>query len=180
MDWIQKTDTEYRYELKDGVLFIEFRGSTSREDWRQNFRLWAKPYKDMPVKWYAHRGFIAKYKEVRDDILELAQGAEVVQLSGHSQGGAVALLAIEDIRFNYPEKLVKCITTGSPRVVWCWNYRKIKNRFNGLIRKVGSRDIVPHLPPWIFGYRHVGKKKVIKNHYKIWKFEKNHMKYYEG
>lgn len=182
--WItnEETDTQYKY-LQDGdTLYIAFQGSVSREDWRQNFSFWIQPYRDMPVRWFVHAGFIKKWKNVEDDILGIVEEKQSknVYMYGFSQGGAIAVLAHESIIFNYPSiKEVYTLTWGAPRVIWAWNYNKIKDRFSGITRLEKTWDIIPKLPPWIFGYKHVGvgiKMGHLIRH-DMFNFKKNHMSY---
>ena len=181
--WIEnkETDTEYKYEVDGNTLYIAFKGSTGREDWKQNFSFWIRPYKNMPVKWFAHAGFVRKWKSIEDDILSIIEKEQPdnVYIYGFSQGGAIAVLAHEAVIFNYPLLDGLTLTWGAPRVVWAWNYNKIYDRFYGVIRLEKTWDIVPKLPPWIFGYKHVGVG--IKMGHLIrsdmFNFKKNHMSY---
>lgn len=180
--WIEgKGDTEYKFQIKDRTLHITFKGSTSKTDWKQNFSFWIKPYKQMPVKWFAHSGFVRKWKGIEDEIDSILNKYKhlPVKLYGFSQGGAVAQLAHEFVRFRYPNRQVETISYGSPRVVWFWNQWKLENRFKGLTLIQNRRDIVPNLPPWLFGYKHIGKKEKFSKWYPTFKFEKEHFRYKE-
>lgn len=153
-----KTDTEWHWHLEpDGSLFIEFEGSTSKLDWLQNFRFLRVVYKDMPTVWRAHAGFVEKWHSIRDRFLEVVAeyGSHGVWLQGYSQGGALATLAHEDVWWHWPELRTKLhtITYGAPRTVsWC----APDNRWIGLTAVWLGWDIVHQVPPWLFGYKHVG------------------------
>lgn len=179
--WIEGgMDTEYKYKIEKSTLHITFKGSTSRLDWRQNLRFWIRPYKNMPVTWFAHSGFVSKWKAVEDEILSLiTDDIKRVNLYGFSQGGAVAILAHESISFNFPDKYLLTSTFGSPRVVWVWNYRKIKGRFAGVINYQVRQDIIPNLPPFWIGYLHVNSKIKINKWRYFLRFYKAHMSYFE-
>jgi len=154
----KETDTEWHWHLEpDGSLFVEFEGSTSRLDWKQNFNLFKRPYKDMPRTWYAHRGFVAKWHSVRDRFWQIISEAvpTYIYITGYSQGGALALLAHEDVVFNAPEIPVMGVSLGGPRVV---GWRAPRDRWENFIRVRKGWDIVPLLPPWWMGYAHVGKR----------------------
>lgn len=178
--WIEgDKDTEWKWKIEKEALHIAFKGSTSRLDWLQNFRFWVRPYKKMPVTWYAHSGLVSKWKAIEDDVLKLVTSKNLpVKLSGFSQGGGVAILANESIRYHCPNLMTLTMTYGAPRVVWFWNLGKIKHRFLGVMNWQNRQDIVPHLPPWLFGYRHVNKIKRIGKWRPTLRFKKAHMSYW--
>jgi len=117
----------------------------------------------MQVKWYAHAGFVRKWKGIEDNVMTLLgrEQPQRVELKGHSQGGAIAILAHEGIRYNYPDIEIETHAYGCPRVVWWWNLNKIRDRFRGVLRTEHRGDIVTQLPPKILGYRHVGEVRKI-------------------
>lgn len=151
----KETDTEWGWKLEDKTLYLAFCGSVSALDWKQNFSFWAKPYKNMPDKWFAHSGFVTKWKSIRDDVLNLGVIglAEYIAIRGYSQGAAIGLLAHEDFKFNFPDKEVSSVLFGCPRVVWL---KAPKERFSNIDRVTNGGDIVTGLPPWWFGYKHLG------------------------
>ena len=109
----------------------------------------------------------------RSGLAELVKTEGPIRVYGFSQGGAIAVLAHECIRYHMPDRLIVTKTWGAPRVVAFGG--RIKSRFNGLIQIQNRGDIVPHLPPWVFGYSHVFTK------FKDGKFNSNfkqtHMSY---
>ena len=179
--WIKnkETDTEWNWKAEWGALYIAFKGSTSDMDWKQNLSFWIRPYKRMPVTWFAHSGFVTKWRSVEEEVLQLVTKFPdlPVKVYGFSQGGAVATLAHEAIRFHFPNKLILTLTWGAPRSVWFWNYWKIKDRFKGVFNKQKRQDIVPKLPPWWFGYLHVNRVKKIGRWWPTLRFKKVHMSY---
>lgn len=148
----------YFVERDGPVLRLYFEGSTSRLDWRNNFDFPAKPYRDMADRWYAHRGFLRVWKEIEphvaDQIADPTVDAIVVE--GYSHGAAIALLCHEYVRFHRPDVLALGIGYGCPRVVWGCLPKKVRERFKGFYVVRNGRDLVTHLPPALFGYRHIG------------------------
>jgi hypothetical protein len=142
-------DTQYKIQYRT----LYFQGSNSLIDWKSNFDFPAIPYKNQPIKWYAHRGFVWAWKLARQEILMDIEQYKVNTIVGYSHGAALATLAHEDLWFN--DKSVITYTFGGPRVVWMPN-RKILNRWNGLTRIKVNGDIVTNLPPWLLGYKHIG------------------------
>ena len=173
--WIRnsRTDTEYKIEV-DKYVRVAFKGSTSKMDWRQNFKFWKAPYKNMMDKWYAHAGFVEKWKSIEDQVMaELVKTEGPIRVYGFSQGGAIAVLAHECIRYHMPDRLIVTKTWGAPRVVAFGG--RIKSRFEGIVQIQHKGDIIPHLPPWLFGYSHVGVQEKVGNF--SFNFKQNHMSY---
>ena len=160
MNWITAGhDVQYSFTVVDNVIHIAFQGTESISDWAHNFMAWVLPYKDMPVKWRAHAGFVTLYKSVRKEIMDkvrfaIKAGAIRVVLHGKSQGAALVTLCFEDIRFTYPNIPLTGTALASPRVLWL-PPKVARKRFRGLILRNHRRDIVTHLPFWIWGYRHI-------------------------
>jgi len=179
--WIKEesTDTEYKWQIEAGMLSIAFQGSVSKLDWWQNFSFWVKPYRGMDRLWFAHAGFLKKWKAVEMDIKKIidAGGFDVIGVSGFSQGAAVATLCHEWIWFHYPSLRNNLFTTvyGSPRVIaFSW---KISERFDQLARVDITTDFVTKVPPCIIGYKHVGDREKYDSFYPWYKVVDNHMSY---
>ena len=169
------------YAERDGgtlrLLFEESRGKT---DWRNNFRFLAipkKPYKGMDATWFAHRGFNRVWKVIEPKLVDMIADPTVtrIDIAGYSHGAGVALLCYEYCRYHRPEIPVTGFGFGAPRVVWGPIPPEVKARREGFVVVRQGGDLVTHLPPMLFGYRHVGTiceiKKVgapfdpIKDHY---------------
>lgn len=161
-DWITVgDDVQYKIERINGTAYLFFQPTSSKKDWLDNFTFWIKPYKDMPLKWYAHKGFIGKYKSARDAIIEQIHYDNTIVIVGYSQGAALGLLAYEDIAFTYPYKTVTAKLFACPRVVSWFSDKRIQDRFYGVTIYNHKRDIVGHVPPIALGYTHVGNVNLI-------------------
>lgn len=160
--WISKDDTEYKFVHDSNGVYLVFPPTGTLNDWKQNFDFLQVPYKYMPVSWKAHRGFLGKYKTVREDILTYIMRNSIVDLTivGFSQGASLATLAHEDISYNVPLMIVHSYVFGSPRVV-SWNAPK--DRWNNLYRITNGSDIVTGVPLVIMGFKHVGVEEKIGN-----------------
>jgi len=155
----EKTQTEWRTE--DDV--ISFEGTKSVLDWIHNFMFGARPgkaYKDMKVNWYAHRGFKLKFKSIESQLKEYLDSyvSDHLYVTGHSQGAAIATLFHEWVKFNYPKLKVTTVVFASPRVISLLNFKRVKERWADVINVTHWKDVVPKLPPFIFGFGHVGKR----------------------
>lgn len=165
---------DYAIERDGDKLKIFFEWSDGAEDWRNNFDFPATPYRDMKNKWFAHRGFLKVWKAIEEhiagDICDLS--VSKIEIVGYSHGAAVALLCYEYVKFNRPDVDVSGVGFGCPRVVWGFIQKSVKKRFEGFVVVRNGRDLVTHVPPVLFGFRHVGEvltvgksEGLIKDHY---------------
>ena len=170
---------------KDETLYIYFQGSYEKIDWIRNFLFFPKhkkPYKDMDIPYKVHGGFLEAWKEVEDIIInkvtqrrtrepnwkEMQQGIELVNdyvwkhifVIGYSHGGALAALCHECVWFWRPD-LRKSGLEGygfeAPRVYAGYKVRKeLEERWEHFTVIRTNGDLVTHMPPWLFGFCHVG------------------------
>lgn len=153
----------YAIEIEGDTVYILFQWSKGFWDWVHNFLFPAKPYKRMNSLWFCHRGFLKVWKAMRDEIewrvrkiLSKNPDVKNIVCVGYSHGGALALLATEDMEYLYGGSYeVKGYGFGAPRVIWGFVPKAVKNRLQAfkVIRNIP--DIVTHLPPVLFGFRHV-------------------------
>ncbi len=172
---------DYAIEVDGNTLYILFEWSDGAEDWRNNFDFPIKPYRRMSDKWYCHRGFLRVWKAMRDEIESsvaelLAQLPNIsnITIVGYSHGGAMALLATEDMTYLYGDKItVRGYGFGAPRVLWGYIPKAVRERISAFTTVRNIPDIVTHLPPKVFGYQDInikeigeeGKYKPIEAHY---------------
>lgn len=153
-DWVTSgLAVQYRIEWDRNKATVYFQGSVEPEDWKLDFDFLVRPYKG--CTWLAHHGFVSGYKSVRDEIVTQLSRASEVLVSGYSLGAAYAMLLHEDLRYTYPSMSVSTVAYGTPRVFWFPN-KELRDRLDGILRINVRGDIVSHLPPWIFGFSHVG------------------------
>lgn len=138
---------------------VAFRGTLGLEEWLANLDTVAEPYQELPNFGDVHVGFQAVYKTIRDSLRaglpQVSAGCTRMLVTGHSLGGALAVLAAPDMLTNMPPKLEpQLITFGGPRV----GLPQFAERFNATIgscvRVVNFLDIVPAVP--LPPYTHVG------------------------
>lgn len=168
------TETEYRVEWRmhsswacgDPSVFITFPPTTDKSvlDWLQNLSFWKVPYRNMAARFYVHAGFLKKYKAVRNVILSMVMDfkPKEILIQGYSQGGALAQLAHEDLRYQVEtgalSSYVSTFTYGSPRVFASIGaVYLLRERMSSHIRFVNGDDLVTHLPPRVLLYRDYGK-----------------------
>jgi hypothetical protein len=149
-------DTQYKVVEDGDTVILAFEPSSSSQDWKDNFSFPVRPYRDMPVGWLAHGGFVRAWKAAKDqivaDVIPLLEG-RALRITGYSHGGALAVLAHE--WFNYNDRNPTTVTFGAPRVLWM-PPKRILGRFENLITIRNRGDVVTHLPPWMMGFKHAG------------------------
>lgn len=160
---------DYAITIEASTIYLLFEWSNGSEDWRNNFDFPAVPYKRMESKWRCHRGFLRVWKSMRDEIDKqiaeiLSQHPEIdtIICVGYSHGGALCLLATEEMEYLHGNKCtVSGYGFGAPRVIWGIVPKDVKKRLANYHLVRNSGDIVTHVPPLLFGFRTIGKKDII-------------------
>lgn len=162
-------DVNYMFQEDGATLYIYFQPSRGKVDWKHNFAFWKKPYKDMKVPYRVHGGFLKCWKAVEDVVIDKVTEKDAaggfrwnrVVTTGYSHGGALAMLCHECVWYHRPDLRKGNILTfafEAPRVYAGFIIRrKLKERWEGFEVFRNQRDIVTHVPPIIFGFRHVGE-----------------------
>ena len=158
---LKEQTASYRTESEGDTLFLFFEKSNGAVDWLNNLDFPAKPYREMKDLWFVHRGFLRVFKVIEPHIapLILDESVKKIVVSGYSHGAALALLCHEYCVFHRPDlaEEIAGVGFGCPRVVWGPLGKPLKARFERFTVVRNGKDIVTHVPPWIFGFHHVGK-----------------------
>lgn len=149
------------YTIRSGnTLYLLLEWSNGPKDWRNNFAFAAKPYKDMPTTWKAHRGFVRVWKSIEPYVCDMIKDPTVTAIVtiGYSHGAALAVLAHEYVWFNRPDIRANCITFAfeAPRVFKGKLPENMYERWHNLYVFRVDNDIVTHVPFRAWGYRQVG------------------------
>lgn len=100
-----------------------------------------------------HSGFNEDWKSVREEVVKAvlqiraAHPSAEVHVTGHSLGGALALLCAAQLSRSLNSTEVRLVTFGEPRVGNVFFAEFINQRLPLAIRLVHQDDVVPHLPP---------------------------------
>jgi triacylglycerol lipase len=136
------------------TAMIAFRGTQDAKDWLDDLDAALVDYRAVPGIGLAHMGFQLVYEHVRASLTSLIQtkcaGAQNISITGHSLGGAVAVLAGFDVARNIAAGPVpEFCTFAGPRAV----------------DPVNFMDVVPQvpLPPL---YEHVGQEQLVHGGFK--------------
>jgi triacylglycerol lipase len=163
------TDAEGFMALLNGAIAIVFRGTDSVENWIADAAVLPIPFRSMGS---VHLGFHLALDSVWDVISETLNkwkgGRRTLWVTGHSLGGALALLTVANLRFPFdpatvvPKPVAGLYTFGQPRIGTRDFCRPCDADFGKLyFRFVNNEDIVPRIPPRILGYWHAGDFKFI-------------------
>ena len=143
------------------ALFIGFRGSSNIQNWIDNIQCsQIAPYEDKQV--YVEKGFYHLFSSLEDNIYNIVDkmvvkyNTNLLFITGHSLGGALASLMAFDVKYNNRDYNVKSVITfGSPRV----GNPYFSTIFSGFqmnsYRITHYYDMVPHVPEEFMGYQHV-------------------------
>nr|AAZ66864.1 lipase lipRs [Rhizopus stolonifer] len=156
---------------KQKTIYLVFRGTNSFRsaitDIVFNFSNY-KPVSGAKV----HTGFLSSYEQVVNDYFPVIQAqltanpSYQVIVTGHSLGGAQALLAGMDLyqrEKRLSPKNLSIFTIGGPRVENPTFAYYVESTGIPFHRTVHKRDIVPHVPPQAMGFLHPGVESWIKS-----------------
>lgn len=148
---------DYAIKRDGDVLRIFFEWSDDAEDWKNNFDFPMKPYKHMDNLWFCHRGFLKVWKSIEKYLAPEISNPDVkkIEIVGYSHGAAIALLCYEYCIFHRPDCKIEGVGFGCPRVFWGFVSKKVKERFKNFMVVRNGNDIVTHVPPTLFGFRHI-------------------------
>jgi hypothetical protein len=160
-------ETEAMVAETDKFVVVAFRGTASRSDIRTDLQARLNVAR-VAVDGRAvrvHSGFYCAFRKVETklrDLLLAQDPAKAIYLTGHSLGGALALVAAAAFGGNdrLGDRIAAVYTYGAPRVG--------DRDFPDIVkaphyRVVNSGDVVPLVPPnWLTGYVHTGTPILLK------------------
>lgn len=134
----------------DDCIIVAFRGTQSDPDWIADSLVNQRAYPYTPNSGNVHSGFLSIYETCRDtimDTLATLSSDKSLLITGHSLGGALAVLHMLDARVNTSFSKYVLYNFGAPKV----GDLAFRNYYNlqvaNSIRFVNLFDIVPLLPP---------------------------------
>jgi triacylglycerol lipase len=131
-------------------IVISFRGSSSNPDWIADATISQTYFPYTRIKLGIHSGFAAIYNTCRQQIMDILNtlcGSKQLFITGHSLGGALAVLCSLDAAANTVYNNPVMYNFGSPRVGNSKFVQIYNEVINNSIRIVNTNDIVPLLPP---------------------------------
>lgn len=146
----------------DGSLIIAFRGTDDIRDLVYNMMRWRTRLfhtfdHEIPSNVEVHSGFLKQTVSIMSKIIgHVDIPPSMCYITGHSLGGAMALIASAHLAVLWPHCVIKVTTFGCPRVgnaaFSSWLYTR--SNIVSCSRVIFGRDIVGSLP--YFGYTHTG------------------------
>ncbi len=149
-------DTQAFLAANNEIIILSFRGTSSRRDWFTDLDIKFVPSKVGRI----HRGFNEALDYVWKDLMlglsNLRDKEQAIWITGHSLGGALATLAADRLTEESIE-INGLYTFGQPKVGDKIFARNFDNKMKKLsFRLVHDEDIVPKVPAFSQGYRHIG------------------------
>jgi len=149
-------DTQAFLAANNEIIVLAFRGTTSINDWRTDFRVKLIPV----ISGLVHRGFNEAldyiWKDLKQAILNFKDKEQSIWITGHSLGGALATL-VADRLTNDSMEVKGVYTFGQPRV----GNKVFANNYDGKMKEytfrfVHDEDMVAKIPSFLQGYNHIG------------------------
>ncbi len=141
-------------------VIVSFRGSSNIQNWLLNLGTTRTSYPAC-TGCSVHSGFLSGYNSISATVKTNVNGLLAkyrnarLMVTGHSLGGALAILAAADLKNLH--NVDQVYTFGQPRIgntaFAQWYPGHIPNTF----RVIDYADIVPHVPPSSFGFQHSSK-----------------------
>jgi triacylglycerol lipase len=138
-------------------VILAFRGTRPDQlsDWMDDAEIAQVPFNsifDGPDVGLVHNGFANLLKSGWDDICDavnqLQQGGQSLWITGHSLGGALAVMAAAAFTFSRREPVNGLYTYGQPRVGDVKFCAQCDSQFGDeMFRFVNNQDIVTRIPP---------------------------------
>jgi triacylglycerol lipase len=151
----------------EDMILVAFRGTDELADWKSNLNIF---FKRSPLGW-VHRGFMKAtelfWPELPQRISEFRDRNQDIWITGHSLGGALAVLAVAKLLDKYGLHIRGLYTFGQPPVGTLRFGMKLKEKFsNRYFRFVNQTDAVSDLP--IFFRYHTGEVRYFDTIGSLW------------
>lgn len=150
-EFVEADDTQCFVAASSEVVVVSFRGTEAVGDWLSNLNTLStmRPYGKV------HRGFLAAFQVVEEQLNGLLDklAGRPIFLTGHSLGGALAVIAAAEWRGKY--EIGGIHTFGQPAVGKKDFQTFLQGNYGGNYHRfVNDDDIVPMVPPF---FRHAGR-----------------------
>ncbi|KAJ3359273.1 hypothetical protein GGF32_009482 [Allomyces javanicus] len=148
------------------TIIVSFRGSLEPQNFVADIRLnlvdGPSRLPNLPSGAKVHAGFWDTWANGKSEVVSYVKSARSrypgfrVVTTGHSLGGAMAVLAALDLRrtLSIPDSQLAVYTYGEPRVGNPTFASYVSNQAFEISRFVHEDDVVPHIPLRSWGYAH--------------------------
>ncbi|KAI8367850.1 lipase [Choanephora cucurbitarum] len=150
--------------VNDKTIYLSFRGSISSRNWMTNFNYRLTSFSGVPGA-KVHSGFYNALKDSSKTYLPVVKSLlssnpqYKIVVTGHSLGGALALLAGVDLlasESNITSDNLMIVTYGGPRVGNRKFAEFVEKSNVPVLRSVNQLDPIPQAPPRVSGFVHAG------------------------
>jgi hypothetical protein len=169
---VRDTFSYVGYNENQKEIVVVFRGTNGAdfENWITNIEAVSSPYPGV-TGGRVHTGFILAYNDVKAQVANAVLALKTdypdakIFVTGHSLGGALAVLAAADFKNKFfSETSITLYTYGQPRVGNEAFSDFIFSQLDGsYVRVTHYDDMVAHAPPRISGFKHAGNELWFKN-----------------
>jgi len=156
--------------IRSSTIYVIWRGTvlTDVVNWAKNFQFTKTNYPGVNGA-KVHSGFFSEYSSAKDlslnairKALSLCPGCRII-VSGHSLGGALCQFSALDVASIAGSNSIYLLPLSSPRVGNTEFVNFIQNTIANRWRVVNKADLVPHVPPKIFDFVHIGGEAWLTN-----------------
>ena len=161
VQWTVKVDDENK------IFRLIFEDSCGKRDWLNNLNFPVKIYKRQESCLLAARGWGKAYKSCKDEVMKAMEIAiwldpcYEIHICGWSYGGALSLLAAEDLFYRFHKK-ARVFTFGAPKPLFG---RKTQEYVRSCVEEVHQyshvNDCVTIMPPFP-GYKRLATDRIGK------------------
>jgi hypothetical protein len=153
-------DVQYRIDrIGPNQAILSFQGTVSIQDLAIDLKVFCNPFKEKAKDKYGnvlHRGFQEGFESAFEIIHKelIDMGIQYVDVRGYSLGAAYGML----FTLYLPKVGIEteALLYGTPRVFFFPNKKLKEEAKKRILRIENADDIICHLPPLLFGFRHVG------------------------
>lgn len=153
----------YFIEEEGDTLYLFFQWSNGLTDWIFNLlfpRKKRQPYTKMDEPWRCHGGFLRVWDSIKPHIADAVADTKYkkVIIVGYSHGAPMAGLCHEYVWFNRPDLRdnLRGYGFGCPRFFGGTRTDSLAERWKTFYVICNLNDLVTHVPPKLFGFKHVG------------------------
>lgn len=150
-----------------GDVVFAFRGTEGLAEWLDDAHIGEVPFTpdgggSLPPDARVEHGFDEIYASMQSSLFALLDrlAPRRLTITGHSLGSSLATIFTLDVALSRPGLAMTALNFASPRVgnegFASFYQQHTAGRGNPTVRVINSLDLVPHLPPYDFGYRHIG------------------------
>ena len=154
-------------EDSPGTLVISIRGTSDDQEWIDDVKFFKEPFSDNKEYGRVELGFKEVFSSFTvskpgdnvstplNEHLANLQNVERIVVVGHSLGSSLATLVAFDSSVNRYAPDIDLLTFASPLTGDKAFVRAFQSRIKDSLRIVNKPDIVPRVPPTLFGFRHM-------------------------